>query len=179
MWRQGVAGVSGHRAPHMTRRGTLAYYLAAWVIGCFVVAVLQWIADAFAGSMGTASALLITYFFSLVFGAVTILLFAFLLRRCMRLMKAGSLWIWVVSGAALAFVLIIALIHAQNALLSMRSGQFGELFFGLILKAVDSLSGHNLWQAPVAGATTAAVLGLVDRAFAPQNHAPEPNKSPA
>jgi hypothetical protein len=25
----------------MTRRGTLAYYLAAWVIGCFVVAFLR------------------------------------------------------------------------------------------------------------------------------------------
>ena len=35
--RQSLAGVPQDRAPHMTRRGTLAYYLAAWVIGCFVV----------------------------------------------------------------------------------------------------------------------------------------------
>ena len=27
----------------MTRRGTLAYYLAAWVVGCFVVSLLIWV----------------------------------------------------------------------------------------------------------------------------------------
>jgi hypothetical protein len=44
----------------MTRQGTLAYYLAAWVIGCFVVAALQWVGEAFAGEIHGASILLTT-----------------------------------------------------------------------------------------------------------------------
>src|SRR5690242_1231041 len=100
--RQGVAGVSENRAPHMTRRGTLAYYLAAWVIGCFVAAFLQWTGEALAGEIHTASILLTTYFFTLVFGAATILLFAFVLRRGMRMMRTHALWAWLLSGAILS-----------------------------------------------------------------------------
>ena len=57
----------------MTRRGTLAYYLAAWVIGCFVMAFLQWLGEALAGNFQTASILLTKYFFTLIFGAIAIL----------------------------------------------------------------------------------------------------------
>ena len=163
----------------MTRRGTLAYYLAAWVIGCFVVSFLQWLAEALAGGTPAASVLLTTYFFSLVFGAGAVLLFAFLLRGMMRLLRTHALWIWISSGAVLASLEILAFIHAQNALLSVPSGGFGEFFFAAVLKAADSLSGHNLWQAGVGGAATAAVLCLVDRAFDRPNEAAEPKHSPA
>src|SRR6266568_9073457 len=112
----------------MTRRGTLSYYLAAWVIGCFVVSLLQWIGEALAGEIHTASILLTAYFFSLAFGAVAILLFALLLRRSMRLLGTHALWIWFLSGAILSLVEIFALIRAQSALLSIRSGEFGEIF---------------------------------------------------
>jgi hypothetical protein len=149
----------------MTRRGTLAYYLAAWVIGCFVMAFLQWLGQALAGNFQTASILLTTYFFSLIFGAIAILLFAFLLRRSMRLVGTHALWAWFLSGGILAFAEISALIRAQGALLSIRSGAFGEIFFAAVLKAADSLAGRNLWQAPVGGAITALVLCLIDRAF--------------
>jgi hypothetical protein len=162
----------------MTRRGTLAYYLAAWVIGCFVVAFLQWLGEALAGNFHTASILLTTYFFSLIFGAIAILLFAFLLRRSMGLLGTHALWAWFLWGAILSFVEILALIHAQSALLSIRSGEFGEIFFAAVLNAADSLSGRNLWQAPVDGAITAVVLCLVDRAFAYSSEA-EPKGSPA
>jgi hypothetical protein len=164
----------------MTRQGTLAYYLAAWVIGCFVVAALQWVGEAFAGEIHGASILLTTYFFSLIFGAVAVLLFAFLLRRWMRLIGSHSQWAWLVSGAALALLQTYILIRAQSALLSIRSGQFGEILFAAVLNAADSLSGRNLWQAPVDGAITAYVLCLVDRAFSrPNETTPEPKHSPA
>ena len=163
----------------MTRRGTLAYYLAAWVIGCFVVSLLLWAGDALAGDFETASSLLTTYFFSLAFGATAVLLFAFLLRRSMRVLGTHSLWAWLLSGAVLAFLLILGLIRAQSPLLSIRSGEFGEIFFGAVLKAADALAGRNLWQAPVDGAITAAVLCLVDRAFDRANEAAEPKHSPA
>lgn len=165
----------------MTRRGSLAYYLAAWVIGCFVVALMQWAGEALAGELQTASILLTTYFFSLVFGAVAMLLFAFLLRRWMRLLGTHAQWAWFLSGGILSFLEIFALSHAQSALLSIRSGQFGEILFAAILKAADALSGRNFWQAPIDGALTAAVLCLVDRAFARsnENEAAEPKHSAA
>lgn len=150
----------------MTRRGTLAYYLAAWAIGCFVMAFLQWLGETLAGNFQTASVLLTTYFFALIFGAIAILLFAFLLRRSMRLVGTHALWVWFWCGAILAFLEIFALLRAQGALLSIRSGAFGEIFFAAVLKAADSLAGQNVWQAPVGGAITAVVLCLVDRAFA-------------
>jgi hypothetical protein len=154
----------------MTRRGTLAYYLAAWVIGCFVMAFLQWLGEALAGTFQPASILLTTYFFSLIFGAVAILLFALLLRRSMRLVRTHALWAWCLWGAVVASAEIEGLIGAQgpllSVLLSIRSGAFGAVFFAAVLEAAGSLAGRNLWQAPVGGAITAVVLCLVDRAFA-------------
>jgi hypothetical protein len=164
----------------MTRRGTLAYYLAAWVIGCFVVSLLQWIGEAFSGEIQTISILLTTYFFSLIFGAVAILVFAFLLRRWMRLLGSHAQWAWMMSGGALALLQMSILIRAQSALLSIRSGELGEFFFAALLRAADALAGQNLWQAPIDGAITAGVLCLVDRAFIrPNEAAREPKQSPA
>lgn len=162
----------------MTRRGTLVYYLAAWVIGCFVVALLQWVGEAAAGEIHPASILLTTYFFALVFGAVALLVFAVLLRTSMRLVGTHAFWIWFLSGALLLFLEIFALIHAQNALLSIRSREFGQFFFAAVFDAAGTLSGRNLWQAPIDGAVTALVLCLVDRAFAGVNQAAEPKHSP-
>ncbi len=161
----------------MTRRGTLAYYLAAWVIGCFVVSFLQWIGDAIAGDLRPASVLLTTYFFSLVFGAVAVLLFSSLLRLSMRLLGTHNLLAWPLAGGLLALLLIVGFIHAQGALLSLRSGPLGEILIGIALKTADALGGRNLWQVPVDGAITALVLCLVDRAFAGPNKAVEPKHS--
>src|SRR5487761_141626 len=115
----------------MTRRGTLAYYLAAWVIGCFVASFLQWIGDAIAGDLKPASVLLTTYFFSLVFGAVAVLLFSSLLRGSMRLLGTHNLLVWLMSGGLLALLLIVTFTHTQGALASLRSGPFGEIFIGV------------------------------------------------
>jgi len=76
-------------------------------------------------------------------------------------------------------VQVFVLIRAQSALLSIRSGQFGEFLFAAVLNAADALAGHNLWQAPVDGAITAVVLCLVDRAFARADEAAEPKHSTA
>src|SRR5690242_4416875 len=163
----------------MTRRGTLAYYLAAWVIGCFVVALLQWTGEAAAGEIRTASILLTTYFFTLVFGAATILLFAFVLRRGMRMMRTHALWAWLLSGAILSVLEILALAHVRSALVSIRWGEFGDILSAAVLNAAASMSGRDLWQVPVDGATTASVLCLVDRAFARVSEAGEVKHSPA
>ena len=163
----------------MTRRGTLAYYLAAWVIGCFVVAFLQWAGEAFAGEIHTAAFLLTTYFFALAFSAVAILIFGFLLRSAMRLLGTHALWTWFLAGAILSFLEVEALVRAQSALISIRSRPFGEFLFAVALNPADALAGRNFWQAPVAGAMTALVLCLVDRAFVRPNEAAEPKHSHA
>lgn len=163
----------------MTRRGTVAYYLAAWVIGCFVVSLLQWVGGAIAGDFMPASVLLTTYFFSLVFGAFAVLLFSFLLRLSMRLLRTHNLLVWPLAGGLLALLLIAGFLHAQGALLSLRSSPVGELLIGVALKAADAMGGRNLWQAPLDGAITGLVLCLVDRAFAGANKAVAPGHSVA
>lgn len=164
----------------MTRRGTLAYYLAAWVIGCFVVSVLLWFGEALAGQIHAASFLLTTYFFSLIFGAVSMLIFAFLLRRWTRLIGSHAQWVWVLSGAVLGVLQVFLWIYTQGVLLSIHSGAIGAILFAAILNAADALSGRNLWQAPMDGAITAFVLCLVDRAFRRGNETtPEAKHSPA
>ena len=69
----------------MTRRGTLAYYLAAWVVGCFITAALF---TSTAESV-RVSMFLVTYFFALMGGLAGLLLFAFFLQEsgmyCKRL----------------------------------------------------------------------------------------------
>jgi hypothetical protein len=152
----------------MTRRGTLAYYLAAWVIGCFVVALL---ASMFASQNAPAEGparLLVLYFLSLTYGAVDILLFAFLLRRCMRLWGTHNLWLWIAAGALLGAVFIRLLLWAGDTLTGISSLSGRGAINWLLLAfwaAPNALRLSGVWQAPAAGAATGTVLCLVDRAF--------------
>src|SRR6185312_9609690 len=99
----------------MTQRGTLAYYLAAWVIGCFIAALLAWCVGAWYGAYAVnASVLLTEYFLSLIFGAADALLFAFLLRRLMHSWHTYTVWVWLLSGAGIAAVVIGVLIAAAH-----------------------------------------------------------------
>jgi hypothetical protein len=154
----------------MTRRGTLAYYLAAWVIGCFVISLMAW---AFAPPqegvpLAAPARLLILYFLSLAYGAVDMLLFAFLLRGAMRLWGTHSLGIWMLAGAALGAAVVRLLLWSGDALVgaSPPSGR-GPLSYLLLAfwTAPNALRLAGIWQAPVGGALTGVVLCLVDRAF--------------
>jgi hypothetical protein len=154
----------------MTRRGTLAYYLAAWVIGCFVLSLMAW---AFAAPqegvpLAAPARLLILYFLSLLYGAVDILLFAFLLRRVMRLWGTHNIALWAVNGAIVASVLVRLLLWSGDALVGMTPGSGRGALSGLLLAfwtAPNALRRAGIWQAPVGGALIAVVLCLVDRAF--------------
>jgi hypothetical protein len=152
----------------MTRRGTLAYYLAAWVIGCFIISLLAWTTADRETSPGGVATLLIMYFVALTYGAADILLFAFLLRRLMRVARTHTTWIWMLSGAVLAAVLVRVLLWSGDALtnLSPLSGR-GPMAYLLLAfwTAPNALRLAGAWQAPIGGALTAAVLCMVDRAF--------------
>jgi hypothetical protein len=153
----------------MTRHGTLAYYLAAWVIGCFIVSLLVWVIAVASGQPPRAATLLEMYFFALVFGAPDALLFAFVLRRIMRWWGTHSLWLWLAAGAGVGFALIMLLAEANTAWINWNAPVTGAIHFFLeaLLAAPSALRYGGLWQVPIEGAAMAAVLCLVDRAFNP------------
>ena len=146
----------------MTRRGTLAYYLAAWVIGSFIIALMF----VFAAGPIAASALLIDYFFTLIAGLIGLLVFASLLRLAAGLLKTHNLWIWALLGAAIFVVLIfLGALVSEKQLSAWQSGTLGTVFT-MIFQGAEAVRRSGLWQAPIDGAATAAILCLVDRAFA-------------
>jgi hypothetical protein len=151
----------------MTRHGTLAYYLAAWVIGCFIVSLLAWLIAVMAGQPARASLLLTTYFFALVFGAVDALLFAFLLRRLMHWRRTHAVALWLVAGAGVGFALILLLTEANDAWINWNGPLNGTIAFFLsaLLAAPDALRHAGFWQVPIEGGGLGVVLCLVDRAF--------------
>jgi hypothetical protein len=154
----------------MTRRGTLAYYLAAWVIGCFVLSVMAWVwASPQEGiPLAAPARLLILYFLSLAYGAVDMLLFAFLLRGAMLLWGTHALWIWALVGAVIGAAVVRLLLWSGDMLVG-ASAPSGSGLLGYLLLAIwtapNALRQAGIWQAPVGGALTAVVLCLVDRAF--------------
>jgi hypothetical protein len=165
----------------MTRRGSLAYYLAAWVIGCFVSSLLVWISDAQTGAPVGVATLLAIYFVALFFGALDTLFFAFLLRRVMRWWRTRSVWIWLFTGAGLATGLMLLMIPMYDRLSGSGAWNEGPLGFllAIILAGPSVIRDSGLWHAPVEGAVTAAVLCLVDRAFDRPAEASDAKQSPA
>ena len=155
----------------MTRRGTLAYYLAAWVIGSFVVALMLWIIAASSGTRSgepaNAAMLLRLNFLSLIFGAPGALFFAFLLRRLMRWWGTHDVWKWLLTGAWLAVAPVLLLLPLYDRFSRSMNFDPGSLGFllTLVLAGPGLLSHSGLWQVPIEGAATAVVLCLIDRAF--------------
>jgi hypothetical protein len=168
----------------MTRRGTLAYYLAAWVIGCFVLSLIAWAFSAPQDGipMDPPARLLVLYFLSLLYGAPDMLVFAFLLRGAMRLLKSHMLWLWILVGGVLGTALVRLLLWSGDSLVgataSSSRGPIGYLLLAF-WTAPNALRRAGIWQAPVGGALTAVVLCLVDRAFNRPREPDSANPSPA
>jgi hypothetical protein len=166
----------------MTRRGTLAYYLAAWVIGCFVISVMAWIAAPQDAPAEGVARLLILYFLSLTYGAADILLFAFLLRGAMRLWGTHNVFVWIGAGAAIGAALVRLLLWSGDWLTSVSPlSAHGPISYALLAfwTAPNALRLAGIWQAPVGGAATAAILCLVDRAFNRPEEEADAKPSPA
>ena len=156
----------------MTRSGSLAYYLIAWICGCFFMSLCVWTRDLFATSAGDAFSghsvfgLIFFYFYGLVFGAAASVAGGFFLRRVMAGLKCKTPSHWAVVGAILAPVVVASLglwgrhigIEEQNG---MRVLRFITLGPEIAVKA-------GWWLAIPAGAATAYLLCRVQRAFAPQ-----------
>jgi hypothetical protein len=152
----------------MTRRGSLAYYLASWACGCFFMMIC------FIGVPRPAQfppqiilGLFYFYFLALFFGAFTSLLFGFLLRRLAGAFQFARAWQWILAGAILAPILVSAL--GSIMLIPGRATEFLlpiQLYFLYAPQLILSGGIHSLWRVIPAGAATAWVLFRIHHAFA-------------
>jgi hypothetical protein len=163
----------------MTRRGSLAYYLAAWICGCFFISAAVWLKDlgnkpVQLVTLTGAAGLLFFYFYGLLLGAIASLVGAFLLRRLMALARWEQGWQWALAGAILAPLLIGALgawwRHAT------WPAQPGPRWLSLLAYGPSVVLDAGLWLAIPAGAATAFVLYRIHRAFTQQWETPTESK---
>jgi hypothetical protein len=154
----------------MTHRGSLIYYLTAWILGCFFMSALVWGKD-MSGSteslfkIRSAFGLLFFSFYGFILGAVTAFLGAFLLRRIMKALNSKTPWHWAIAGALLTPALVAAI------------GTLGRHWNDpgmprLTLTAISTYGAQMIleagwWLTIPAGAATGYFLGRVERAFDP------------
>ena len=160
----------------MTRRGSLVYYLAAIVVGCFFLAGLAELRQ-----LGkplsvkeVTTGLVFWYFFGLIYASSTVLIFAFLLRRVTSWLGLKSTWLWIGTGAAVSIASTWTLGSLGNVLLFRPGPQallwlplYYAVYFALMAPAVfvEQPLWLPLWLPAVTGALTAAVLHRIHRAF--------------
>jgi hypothetical protein len=158
----------------VTHRGSLIYYLTAWILGCFFMSALVWGKD-LGGSteslfrIRSAFGLLFFCFYGFILGAVTAFLGAFLLRRIMKALKSKTPWQWAVAGALLTPALVAAI--------GTLGGHWNDPSMPRwTLMAISTYGAQMIleagwWLAIPAGAATGYFLGRVERAFDPAEHA--------
>lgn len=153
----------------MTRQGSLAYYLAAWVCGCFFMSFTIWFGNELRPIVPRSVPLLFyIYFISLIFGAVTCLLFGFVIRYAASLMTWTQVWHWLAGGAVIAPVLT-GLVGAISASQLLKGSGWRAWIFVPLMGPYLIAGGGRSWMVLLtspAGAATAWVLFRVQRAFA-------------
>jgi hypothetical protein len=156
----------------MTRDGSLAYYLAAWICGCFFMALGFWV-DVHWPRGGSAqgefldAGFLAICFFGLILGAAPSLLFGWLLRRLMKVFSVEQLWVWIIAGAGLALLLIGVLGSFGHLARDPRFLPYSALpIWPFLLVGPVNVLEAGIWAALPVGAATSGVLFAVHRAFA-------------
>lgn len=150
----------------MTRRGSLTYYLAAWVCGCFFMSATIWLTSLWMPRARSVSNLLFVYFVGLMYDVVPSLLFAFVLRRAAKGMGWIRAWHWLVAGAILAPALT-ALLGVMSAWQIFQGTGWRDWIYESPLTSSAIYTNPN-WMAIItapAGVATAWVLFRIDRAF--------------
>jgi hypothetical protein len=157
----------------MTRRGTLAYYFVAIVVGCFFMVLgVTAIGE---GSLRFSTAgmrdFFLLYFLALVYGSFTMLLFGFLLRRAAGWLKWERASAWIFAGAVLAPALVWTLFFLWDKLLSKWALVGPQVMWWMIFGGAIGVAefAHSQLAATVSaaavGAATALVLHRIHRAF--------------
>jgi hypothetical protein len=155
----------------MTRRGSLVYYLSAWILGCFFMSLAVWIKDLWGATrmssgLREAFGILFFYFYGLVLGALPALILAFMLRKIAAILKCKTAWHWAIFGAILTPLLIAALGNLGPRLGSVAVNGWRALDWFTSGPHIVIVDGW--WLAIPAGAITAFLLCRIERAFMPQ-----------
>ncbi len=159
----------------MTRRGSLAYYLAAWICGCVFMSVCLWVWTVLitAGkapgeySVQGVSGLLFVVFLGFLSGSAAAFLSAFLLRRLMNALRWRGATQWTAAGAVLTPTVIAVLGEIDRVLNPLAAPKLTEF----LTSGPAMVLAVGWWLAIPAGAATAYILYRIDRAFAPQSQA--------
>ncbi len=169
----------------MTRRGSIAYYSAAVVCGCFfLVLALAGVGErSLRVTKPGISDLFLLYFLSIAYGSVALLLFAFLLRLIARRVRWISSMEWMVGGAILACALTWTMSTMWLHWLGVRNLPGPTLAWMIVFGGPVGLVG--LAKGPVSatlamavmGAGTGFVLGRISLAFESQEAAHAGEKS--
>ncbi len=158
----------------MTSRGSLAYYLAAWVCGSFFMAFAFWVEVRWPVKTSPDAvfrdvSFLGLCFFGLILGAVPSLLFGWILRRLLKLLRAENVWTWIAAGAVLALLVIWFLGSAGRLARDPRFLPYSALpIWPFLLVGPLAILEGSAWISLPVGAATASVLYAVHRAFALQ-----------
>ncbi len=161
----------------MTRRGSLAYYFAAVVVGCFFVSVGYAFfgrLPRFHGSAVRVSSLrefFLVYFLSIPFGGLSALVFAFVLRRAARILHARNAVAWAALAAVLAPAVIWAFVGlAEAARIYGGAGRLGAAILAAVAwVSLGPIVLSEIWWVVIpAGMATASVLYAIHRAFEPR-----------
>jgi hypothetical protein len=174
-----VAQLPEHRAPHLTRRGSLAYYLAAWVCGTFFFVAAHSLAKPSSGPpiSSLTRGFFLQYFFDLATGWLAVLLLAFVLRLVARTLRWSRALPWILSGGVLT--MLIGLFLAFLPARWMTPAEWVRF-----LKEVFELSGENglrlrgdrslaVAAMVIAGMAPGYILFRIEQAFKPQPEAPK------
>ena len=147
----------------------MIYYLTAWICGCFFMSLAIWIRDLWGPTVTSprsreAFGILFFYFYGLVFGALAVLIAAFLLRRVMTLLKCKTPLHWAVARRDTR-----AGARGGSGRMGTRTGAGQRVEPGLLLFLLygpTMVFQAGWWLAIPAGAATGYLLCRVQRAFA-------------
>lgn len=162
----------------MTRRGSLAYYLAAWICGGTFASVELWIANSEVGSPifvpGIWGAQLFSFCFAgLILALLPAVLTGFLLRILARAARLRKMWQWAIAGGFVALGTVAVLCRLdQNPWPPGGIARARELF----TSGPASLSAAGWWMPIAPGALMGIALCRIEAAFARESH--DSNGSP-
>ena len=155
----------------MTRRGSLAYYLASWIIGGFFLTATMYIQERASpegigiGPSGAGAVILTTYFLVLIYCAFLSVVFAFLLRLIMGWLRAERLWQWMLAGVILAMPMTWGVRWASGVTDAAGVGGAPRQVAVFLFLGVRGFAEHHPFLGLPAAALTGAVLFLIHRAF--------------
>jgi hypothetical protein len=160
----------------MTRRGSLAYYSVAVVLGSVLMTIAVWLPGGAEGSHWSpstrgASGLFVACFFGLLLGAIPAILFGFFLRRIMALFQGLNHAVgWIISGSIVGCGEMWILGLMAGLLRPRLEGAVGMASI-FLLAGPDLVLKTGLWATVPVAAVTSFYLFRVKRAFELGNHA--------